>query len=284
VSPDPAATVTGLTVYPVKSMRGIPLKQARLTPAGLEHDRRFMVTRPGGRFVTQRDLPRLALIETRLEDDGIALSVPDMAALSVPFERDDGEPLPVRIWGQECAAVDQGETISRWLTEALHSPEPLRLVAMAPGFVRPQGKPADLGADTHTLFADAAPFLVANEASLAALNGVLGENGHDPVPMNRFRPNVVLDGPTAFAEHTAATVDGPGYALRLAHPCQRCLVTTIDQATAERDPQREPYQTLVRLNPIPGHRDAPAFGQNASLSSGPGATIRVGDRVTLTGR
>ena len=117
-----------------------------------------------------------------------------------------------------------------------------------------------------------------------ALNGVLGENGHDPVPMNRFRPNVVLDGPTAFAEHTAATVDGPGYSLRLAHPCQRCLVTTIDQATAERDPQRKPNHALVPLNPLAGHRIAPPDDQRGSLASRPGATIRVGDGVTLTGR
>jgi uncharacterized protein len=101
--------------------------------------------------------------------------------------------------------------------------------------------------------------------------------------MNRFRPNIVLEGPTAFAEHAAGTVAGPGYALRLAHPCQRCVVTTIDQATARRDPEREPYRTLVRLNPMPGRPDAPAFGQNAALASGPDATIRVGDRVTLTG-
>ncbi|MEJ2383788.1 MAG: MOSC domain-containing protein [Xanthomonadales bacterium] len=109
------------------------------------------------------------------------------------------------------------------------------------------------------------------------------EDGRDPVPMNRFRPNIVLDGPTAFAEHAAGTVAGAGYALRLAHPCQRCVVTTIDQATARRDPEREPYRTLVRLNPMPGRPDAPAFGQNAALASGPDATIRVGDRVTLTG-
>lgn len=279
----PAIRVTGLTIYPVKSMRGIACTEARLTPEGLEHDRRFMVARPNGRFVTQRDMPRLALIETRLDASGVTLSAPDQAPLAVPFDRDGGDRISVRIWGQDCAAVDQGESVARWLRRALHSEEPLHLVALAPGFVRPQGKPAELGADTHTRFADAAPYLVASEASLAQLNHALELAGQAAVPMNRFRPNIVLDGLPAFAEHAARGVAGPGYTLRLAHPCQRCVVTTIDQATGHKDPHREPYRTLVRLNPMPDRPDAPAFAQNAVLKTGAGATIRVGDPLTAQG-
>jgi len=275
--------VTGLTVYPVKSMRGIACTKARLTPEGLEHDRRFMVARPNGRFVTQREMPRLALVDTRLNENGVSLSVPGLAPIAIPFEFKGGERVAVRIWNQDCAAVDQGEPVARWLGQALQSAEPLRLVAMAPGFVRPQGKPAELGADTHTRFADAAPYLVANEASLARLNRALEDNGQAAVPMNRFRPNIVLDGLPAFAEHAARGVAGPGYTLRLAHPCQRCVVTTIDQATGHKDPQREPYRTLVRLNPMPDRPDAPAFAHNAALAEGAGVMIRVGDALTLTG-
>lgn len=278
-----AVRVTGLVVYPVKSMRGIALEQARLTPEGLEHDRRFMVTRPGGRFVTQRDMPRLSLIGTSLSDRGVTLTAQGMDPLPVPFDHDDGERATVTLWGQECLAVDQGETASLWLGEALHSSERLRLVAMAPGFVRPQGKPEELGPDTHTRFADAAPFLVANEASLAELNRVLGDRGEDAVPMNRFRPNIVLAGLPAFAEHSLQGFSGSGYMLRLAHPCQRCVVTTIDQSTGQRNPHREPYLALTELNPMPGRPDAPAFAQNAALGSGSGAWIRVGDAVTITG-
>ena len=280
---DPRVTVTGLTVYPVKSMRGIALAAARLTPEGLEHDRCFMVVLANGRFVTQRDLPRLALVETRLEGGSVTLSAAGAGSISIPFGCTDGEPVDVRIWGQECAAVDQGDVVSRWLSEALQSSEPLRLVCMAPGFVRPQGKPDELGADTHTRFADAAPFLVANEASLTALNGALEGQGHEAVPMNRFRPNIVLGGAAAFAEHSVRRAAGPGYALRFAHPCKRCIVTTIDQATGRRDPQREPYRTLAQINPMPDRPDAPAFAQNAALADGTGAMIRVGDVLTLTG-
>jgi len=283
VTSSAAATVTGLFVYPVKAMRGIALNAARLTPQGLEHDRRFMVVRDNGRFVTQRDLPRLATIETRLEDNGVTLAAAGAGTVFVPFGASDGEALTVRIWGQDCAAVDQGEVVARWLGEALESPEPLRLVAMAPGFVRPQGKPEELGEDTHTRFADAAPFLVTAQASLEALNAALEAAGRDAVPMDRFRPNVVLDGTAPFAEHGIARLAGPGYTLRFAHPCQRCLVTTIDQATGRRDPEREPYRLLARLNPMPGQPDAPAFGQNAVLQSGAGTTIRVGDALTIEG-
>ena len=279
----PAIRVTGLAIYPVKSMRGIACTEARLTPEGLEHDRRFMVARPNGRFVTQRDMPRLALIETRLDASGVTLSVPDLEPLAIPFDRDGGKRISVRIWGQDCVAVDQGGSVARWLRQALHSAEPLRLVAMAPGFVRPQGKPAELGADTHTRFADAAPYLVASEASLAQLNRALEHDGQAAVPMDRFRPNIVLRGPEAFAEHAVRRAAGPGYALRFAHPCRRCVVTTIDQATARRDPDREPFRTLQRLNPESGSNGAPVFGQNAALDDGAGATIRLGDTLYLEG-
>ena len=225
MSPGPRATVTALTVYPVKSMRGIPLERARLEPEGLAHDRRFMVVRADGRFVTQRDLSRLALVTPRLEAGGLTLSAPGMGDLPVPFENDGGARVTVRVWDQPCAAVDQGPAVAAWLTEALCADEALQLVAMAPGFVRPQGKPRELGANTHTRFADAAPFLVTAEASLAALNRELEAAGHAAVPMDRFRPNVVVRGPEPFAEHAVRRAAGPGYALRFATTERRARLT-----------------------------------------------------------
>lgn len=273
-------TVTGLFVYPVKSMRGIAVEHAVLSPLGLEHDRRFMVVRADGSFVTQRNQPLMALVETALEPGGLTLSRAGFGQAHVPFDAAGGEPVRTRVWKDECETVDQGEVISRWLTEALESEERLRLVAMAAGFERPQGKAERLGAGTRTLFADAAPFLVAGEASLAALNRVLAGNGGQPVPMNRFRPNIVVAGAAEFAEHADAEWAGPGYAFRLRYPCERCVVTTIDQATALKDPDWEPYRTLTGINPMPGKEKAPAFGQNATLTEGAGRTVRVGDPLT----
>ena len=273
----PSAVISALTVYPVKGMRGIELESARLTPTGLARDRTFMVVRRDGRFVTQRDCPKLALIGTALDEDGVTLSRDGFGTIRVPFGRDDGDRVLTKVWKDPCETVDQGAAVSRWLSEALESPDPLRLVAMAPGFRRPQGKADLLGAGEHTLFADAAPFLVASEESLDALNSELAVRGFDAVPMDRFRPNVVVRGLAAFAEHRGGHWRGPGWALRLCHPCERCIVTTIDQATALRHPKREPFNTLAEINPVPGSDSAPAFGHNAVLAEGADASLRVGD-------
>ena len=275
--------LTGLTVYPVKSMKGIELERATLTPLGLEHDRQFMVVRANGSFVTQRDIPQMALVTTGLEAGGLVLSREGYGQIFVPFDKKDGKRIYTRVWKDECETTDQGKAVSNWLTKALESDERLRLVAMAPGYVRPQGKPGKLGSETQTLFADAAPFLVASEDSLAQLNRELVLRGHEPVPMNRFRPNVVVNGLTAFSEHSTGRLLGENYALRLCYPCQRCVVTTIDQLTATRNPDWEPYKTLCDINPMPGGKKAPAFGQNAVLENGAGATIRTGDRLSMTG-
>jgi uncharacterized protein YcbX len=277
----PPAVVSALTVYPVKGMRGIELDCARLTPTGLDRDRAFMVVRRDGRFVTQRDCPRLALIVTALDGDGVTLSREGLGAIRVPFDREDGDRVRTRVWKDPCETVDQGAAVSRWLSAALESAEPLRLVAMAPGFRRPQGKADLLGAGAHTLFADAAPFLVAGAESLAALNRELAARGFDAVPMNRFRPNIVVRGLPAFAEHRAGRWRAEGWALRLCHPCERCIVTTIDQATALRHPEREPYRTLADINPVPGSDTAPAFGQNAVLVESTRGEISVGDRFQI---
>ena len=273
----PSAVISALTVYPVKGMRGIELESARLTPMGLARDRAFMVVRRDGRFVTQRDCPMLALIDTALDGNGVTLSRDGFGTIRVPFETKDGDRVRTRVWKDPCEALDQGLAVSRWLSEALESPDPLRLVAMAPGFRRPQGKADLLGAGTHTLFADAAPFLVANEESLEALNRDLAARGYDTVPMNRFRPNVVVRGLAAFAEHRGGLWRGTRWALRLCYPCKRCIVTTIDQATALRHPKREPFNTLAEINPMPDSDSAPAFGHNAVLAEGADARLRVGD-------
>ena len=273
------AEISGLIIYPVKSMQGIELESAKLTPHGLENDRRFMIVRANSRFVTQRDLSRLALVHTSLDEDGVVLAMDGQGSVTVPFIAADGERIQTKVWGDECETVDQGEGISRWLTSALESSDTLRLVRMAPGFVRPQSKPENLGAKTTTHFADAAPFLVANESSLEVLNRELATRGHSPVPMNRFRPNIVVRGLAPFAEHEIGELSSENYRLGLCHPCERCVVTTIDQATGIKNPDHQPFRTLGEINPMPGTERAPAFAQNAILKEGEGHTVALGDRL-----
>ena len=273
--------IAGLTIYPVKSMKGIALERSTLTPQGLLHDRRWMVVTAGGRFITQRNLARMALVQTELADGVVTLSLQGQGSITIPANSSGGEEMRTKVWGDLCETVDEGQEVSRWLTAALESNTELRLVHMAPGFVRPQGKPEHLGEETHTNFADAAPFLIANESSLDALNDELTTRGESPVPMDRFRPNIVLRGLQAFAEHSMPAVRSDTYSLKFCHPCERCVITTINQDTAEKNPDWQPFNTLKEINPVPGKKPAPAFGQNATLLSGDRAIVAVGDRLVL---
>ena len=212
---------------------------------------------------------------------GVELSLDGHGSVSIPFEFTGGKPVQTKVWQDPVEAVDEGDAVADWLTYALGAGDSLRMVRMAPGFRRRLQQAERFGEDTTTQFADSAPFLVANEASLEALNRELESNGHPPVPMNRFRPNIVVRGPTPYSEHQAGALAGDGWRLAMVDHCERCVVTMIDQETAERDPAREPFQTRRRINPAPGPGGAPAFAQNATLDSGEGAIIATGAEIFL---
>jgi uncharacterized protein YcbX len=146
-------------------------------------------------------------------------------------------------------------------------------------FSRPQNHAEILGEETTIDFADAAPFLVASESSLDSLNSALESRSLSPVPMNRFRPNIVVQGLQPFLEHELAGLSAERYQLKLRAPCERCVVTTIDQDTAEKDPQRQPFKTLQEINPMPGKEKAPAFAQYATLANGARTSMAVGDSL-----
>jgi uncharacterized protein len=273
------ATVAGLFVYPVKGCAGTALASARLLERGLEHDRRWMVARAGdGRFVTQREVPGLARVRPSVLADRLALRLPDGTEIAVPLD-DSGEPLAVRVWGDEVAAVAPSARADAALSACLG--RRLRLVRF------PEARRRDCDPDfappgSHTGFADGFPLLVTTESSLAELNDALLERGEAPVPMDRFRPNVVLSGPPARAEDRARSVrlEG-GPELLLVKPCDRCVVTTTDQATGERTGP-EPVATLgrIRRNARTG---GVMFGQNAvpALPAGGEARLAVGQACEL---
>jgi uncharacterized protein YcbX len=261
------ATVSHLHVYPVKSCRGVPLGTALLDRWGIQHDRNWMVVDAEGRFISQRTQPRLALIEPALGRERLILRAPDMTPLELPVTGRAGPERMVTVWDDTVRALDQGQTAGDWFSAYLGTPA--RLVRIGAGFERavdevkyPPG--AEVG------FADAFPLLVLSDASLAELNARLPE----PVPMNRFRPNVVLTGCAAFAEDAWKRIRIGEVTLQLATPCKRCTTTTVDQATGHTG--KEPLATLASFR---RYQDGVSFGRNA-VHQGVGS-IRVGDAVEL---
>ncbi|MEO7774485.1 MAG: MOSC N-terminal beta barrel domain-containing protein [Steroidobacteraceae bacterium] len=265
------ATVASLHVYPVKSCRGITLEQARLTPAGLEHDREWMIVTPAGRFITQRDLPRMALIGTALTADALVLDAPGMTTLPVPFAWQPEVAREVVVWKDRVAAFDMGEVAASWVSEFLA--RPLRLVRFDSAHRRLANLDRTGGVEAPTRFPDAYPVLIISRASLADLNSRLEE----PVPMNRFRPNVVLDGVGPYAEDAAHEFVGNGVNLRMVKPCIRCIITTTDQDTGE---QRgaEPLRTLKTYR-FDRALKGVLFGHNAIVIEGD--SLRTGQVLTL---
>ncbi|MBB3169047.1 MOSC N-terminal beta barrel domain-containing protein [Simiduia aestuariiviva] len=282
-----AITVTDLFIYPVKSLRGLRLERASLDIRGLADDRRWMIIDQHQRFVTQRTLPALVTIHTHLTDDGLWLQSPDSECRVSKIFSGDPTPITAHIWSDEVQVLDEGPAVGQWLTEVLKHTSPLRLVRLSDQ-PRPRAKPEYLG-PAHTVFADMAPLLIANQASLDALNHALVDGTEAPVPMDRFRPNIVLTGLNAFSEHRIARLRHSDFSLALAYPCERCVVTTVDQTTGQRHPQGEPFPTLTRLNPMPAYGSgahakpanlkAPAFAENAYLTGAERGLLMVGDRL-----
>jgi uncharacterized protein YcbX len=270
--------IAGLFVYPVKGCAGVALEEATLTSRGLVGDRRWMIVGAGGRFQSQRELPKLARVRAGLGDGMLRLRLGEEAALEVA-DADRGEPLAVEVWRDrvEALAPDPAadRALSAWLGRAV------RLVRFPDGARRPCD-PTYAPPGSHTAFADGFPLLVTSEGSLDELNGALAAVGAAPVPMERFRPNLVLEGVPARAEdgNGAVLLEG-GVRLTLVKRCDRCVVTTIDQRSGEKT-GKEPLATLARIR-----RNVPTggawFGQNAVplLPGDEPVRLRMGDRCTL---
>ncbi|WP_041244044.1 MOSC domain-containing protein [Gloeobacter kilaueensis] len=258
--------VSGLNVYPVKSCRGIALQTAELDARGICFDRQWMVVDDEGKFITQRTHSRLALVETALSDAQLHLKFPDTSALAFSLEAQPGPTLTVEVWGSYCQAIDQGKMAAEAFSDLLA--QNCRLVRMAPEWVRPVN-PKYAPAGSQVGFADGYPLLVVSEASLADLNSRLAAS----LPMERFRPNLVLSGTAPYAEDSWHQIRIGEVALQAAKPCVRCKITTIEQHTAvEQGP--EPLRTLMSYRRIEG---GPIFGQNY-VHLDPGR-IDVGDPV-----
>jgi uncharacterized protein len=261
---------SGVYVYPIKSCGGIPLASADLGTTGLVHDRRWMLVDEVGKFVSQRRHPRMALISPHLAPDRLVVSAPGMPDLKVPLEGEDGERIDVEVWGDAQRGEPVGGYADRWFGRFLGSA--CRLVRKPEDDVRPVDSAYARGGD-QTSFADAFPLLLISEASLEDLNGRL----ESPIPMNRFRPNLVVRGCGPYAEDGWEEVRAGDAVFRVAEPCARCAITTVDQGSGERG--KEPLRTLATYRKAQGEV---WFGRNlihASLG-----TVRVGDPVEVTPR
>lgn len=278
--------ITQLTIYPVKSLKGISVNHSELQEHGLAWDRRWMLVDARQRFITQRQLPALATIEVTLTDEHLILSHPEAVPLNIPLAEPEGNLRLVSVWNDHCKALPESEDVSRWLVAALgEQAQGLSLVRFATEFTRGVEEDFLDGGAAHTYFADGYPFLITTTGSLDALNQALVAGGNAPVPMNRFRPNIVIKSDEAWAEDRWVTLTEQNGAFQLAlrKPCKRCKITTIDQHTAAVPTPAEPLKTLIELNTQPSLKGA-HFGQNATLLIGVGGVIRVGDRLEAVAR
>ena len=268
----PPLTLTGLFIYPVKSLGGLSLPAADLTPQGLRHDRRWLVVDARNRFLTQREHPEMALLAVEAAHNGFLLrhrQRPELLPLYLPFEASPKRTLFVTIWDDIVFAWRGTKAADEWLSEALG--QPCRLVYM-PDLARRDCEPEHNPPGTLVSFADGYPYLLATEESLTKLNSQLAE----PVPMDRFRPNLVVRGAAADAEMSWTDLRINDLPFRAVRGCGRCVVTTIDQATAQTSPAGEPLRTLATYRK-PARKII--FGQNVT---GPAAgRLRLGDAVVL---
>lgn len=269
--------LTSLHLYPVKSCAGFDVETLAIEPRGPRHDRRWMVVDPEGRFLTGRQQPRMVLIRATPEDDGLRLDAPQMPTLHVPVQSADDARMDVAIWKDRVDAVLAGAEADTWLSRFLG--RPVRLVhidarsrrPIAPDYARPGD---EVG------FADGFPLLLISQASLDGLNARL----EIPLPMARFRPNLVVAGCAPHAEDGWMRIRIGAIDFDAVKPCTRCVFTTVDPASGEFDASGEPLRTLKTYRRSPAGRSpagrSPAgitFGMNL-IARGTGC-LRVGDAV-----
>jgi hypothetical protein len=276
--------ITALTLYPVKSCAGIALREAVVTRAGLmsEHiyDREWMVVDADGNFLTQRQHPRMAAIVPKIKLDTLELRAPGMLNLEIPLglpHPDEERLITVKVWDDSVQAYDCDDVTATWFSQFLGIP--CRLARFHPDAQRLADTAWTGGLEAPTLFGDGYPMLVISQASLTDLNERLAAQGRATLPMNRFRPNIVIDGIGAYEEDFAASITVGEAVIKPVKPCPRCRIPSIDQVTGEVGPSPLDILQTYRANPkIDGGL---AFGMNAILLKGENQVLRVGQEAAV---
>jgi uncharacterized protein len=281
------ARISQLFVYPLKSCAAVEVREALLTETGLEWDRNWMVVDENSEYVTQRQLPRMCLIQPQLKSQEMVLRAPGMLALHISLDKVE-HACRASLWGQDCAAYDMGDIAAQWLTDFLMQERPtgmpahkLRMVRFDPEHQRLSNTTWTKGVEALNQFGDGYPVLVAGQGSLDDLNQRLSAQDHAAVTMQRFRPNVVLDGLQAHDEDRTgslhiATAEGT-VELALVKPCPRCPIPNVNPLTGVPSPEvgdtLQTYRKDARLG------GAVSFGMNAITLSGTDQVLRVGQTV-----
>jgi len=263
--------LSALHVYPVKSCRGIAPPRWDLDAYGLRADRGWMVVDAAGRFLTQRELPRLAVVTTRIDGDRLILDAPDLAALVLPLAGVDAGDVEIEVWRHVGPARDGGDAAAEWIST--HLGVSTRLVALPRTHARPVSRDWFSGA-AQTTFSDGYPLLLIGQASLDDLNTRLPK----PLPMERFRPNLVVRDAAPYEEDLWKRIRIGDVELAIVKPCSRCAITTTDQTTGARD-GTEPLRTLASYRKT---ELGVVFGQNV-VHLAPG-TLAVGAPVEVLER
>jgi uncharacterized protein YcbX len=264
-------SITEIFYYPVKSCRGISVDAAELSARGITGDREFMLVDDAGVFLTQREEPGLALIDVDCAEDNLVFSAPAMPTLKLS-PANSGDRLTVQVWQDPCTGIDQGNAIADWFSDYLG--RTCRLVKFADEEPRYVSKNFSQSTNDQIAFSDGFPLLLISAASLADLNRRLKV----PVPVERFRPNIVISGSEPYAEDSWDIMKTGDVALKVAKPCARCVITTIDPSTGESG--KEPLRTLADYRRSEDGKVN--FGQNLiHLAAG---TIKIGDRISVTMR
>ena len=272
--------VTDIFIYPVKSLKGIPLKEAKTGLRGFKYDREWMITDSDYQFLTQRQIEIMATITVSITKDFLLLQSAKGNELKINLSAKKEVSVQVSVWDDICDAYDEGESASYWLTDELGywQGKTLRLVRFCSDRKRPVPTKYLHGREAESAFSDQFPYLITTWDSLKKLNEGLRENGKQEVTMARFRPNIVVNDITSIENQISLNLisqDG-NYEFGLRKPCKRCKITTINQDTGEIIDFKEPLFTLTSLN-LSSENYGAFFGQNAILLSNKECIVSVGD-------
>lgn len=261
--------ISELYIYPIKSCAAISLQSAKTDKYGLEYDRQWMIINKNNEFLTQRELPALSLIIPTINNDTLTITLPDRKTHSVPIFSESGTIFKTRVWDDEVLVHDCGDQIASFLSE--YCQQNVRLVKIGSFFAR-QVQSGIIDFIAEVSFADSYPLLLISQLTLDDLNARLSS----PVPMNRFRPNIVINGGEPYQEDMWRKICTANMTLYFGKCCSRCVITTIDQNTGIAG--KEPLKTLASYNR--DNRGRVIFGSYWAYREY-GAIVSVGEALTI---